>query len=690
MTADHGADGWYGGYRLADPAHILGWFSSHFVKQVKLVSKKKPEDLDAPSAASDSAPVDSLRLSGCPSSDYDGDYDVAGEANGRPHWSNEQGMHLYWSPREEEPMWLLRSVFDPSSGSCTAFCDSSSLLDSPVPAGVERWQWVSFDPMVGAAGIQWEEHELTIERVPPTVEQAAVALLTKGIRVTRYTMVPGRPVDGGQPRPGTRCAEHLLRLSSGQDSLQLDAETIPIEVISSVIYGPASPTLDRMRASETLAPLVAPCDCFAVSSSQAGVETSYDFAALDARSARAVVIVLALLKSGRTFSGMLLWHGAQMRLRSLACGLGPQTFSTGPASSVLQMRARERALAAVLRQTAEEIEFGEEPSGGAVDAPPVPPPSIPSLMDGADGLLSSGDEFDDGPIAPPGKLPPGWDVVEASAGVFYVNSVTNTAQKEFPTVSALPPGWDIVVSSTGEEYYMNMDTGQRSSELPMADVDAGGQLAAPSIGGAPPAPAPEPEPVATSGAARDVFKLDMRPGVQAPVRKSRALQLAMKLRQRQEEQARQSERDVAAAPGADRPDEENENEISVSVDEMRAIEEDAQKAAEQAGGGAGRPAVPARRPPMVPKSKPPSRPAPQAPSRKPPSRPAPRRSGGSSGGSPGPSSPSRRPPQRPAPSVAPPGIGDGGDNSDASPGSRAPPKRKPPSTPKRAPPSRPK
>ena len=122
---------------------------------------------------------------------------------------------------------------------------------------------------------------------------------------------------------------------------------LSVQVISSVIYGPASPTLDRMRASETLAPLVAPCDCFAISSCTAGVDTSYDFAALDARSARSVVIVLALLKSGRTFSGMLLWHGAQMRLRSIACGLGPQTFSTGPASSVLQLRARERALAQV-------------------------------------------------------------------------------------------------------------------------------------------------------------------------------------------------------------------------------------------------------------------------------------------------------------------------------------------------------
>ena len=57
-----------------------------------------------------------------------------------------------------------------------------------------------------------------------------VALLTKGIRVTRYTMVPGRPVDGGQPRPGTRCAEHVLKLSGAQDCLELDLESIPIEV----------------------------------------------------------------------------------------------------------------------------------------------------------------------------------------------------------------------------------------------------------------------------------------------------------------------------------------------------------------------------------------------------------------------------------------------------------------------------
>ena len=180
--------------------------------------------------------------------------------------------------------------------------------------------------------------------------------------------------------------------------------------------------------------------------------------------------------------------------------------------------------------------------------------------------------------------------------------------------------------------------------------------------------------------------LHPRPGAVAPQNNSRALQLAMRLRQQKEEQAGQSERDVAAAPGADRPD-EDANEISVSVDEMRAIEEDAQRA---------RPAVPSRRPPMAPKSKPPSRPAPQAPSRKPPSRPAPRPGGGGGGGcgggggAAGPSSPSRRPPQRPAPSVAAPGVGGGDDGGSASSPGRSPPKRKPPSTPKRAPPSRPR
>eukprot|EP01046_Picozoa_sp_COSAG06_P039773 COSAG06_NODE_4745_length_3984_cov_1.280864_4_plen_466_part_01 len=180
--------------------------------------------------------------------------------------------------------------------------------------------------------------------------------------------------------------------------------------------------------------------------------------------------------------------------------------------------------------------------------------------------------------------------------------------------------------------------------------------------------------------------LHPRPGAVAPQHDSRALQLAMRLRQQKEEQAGQSERDAAAAHETDRLD-KDANEISVSVDEMGAIEEDAQRA---------RPPIPSRRPPMAPKSRAPSRPAPQAPSRKPPSRPAPRRlrgggGGDGGGGVAGPRPPSRRPPQRPAPSVAARDAGggddDGCDSSCHSPG-RSPPKWMPPSTPKRAPPSR--
>lgn len=43
---------------------------------------------------------------------FDGSYSRAAEdGNGKPHWANPAGMHLYWGPRD---MWLLRSRFTPS------------------------------------------------------------------------------------------------------------------------------------------------------------------------------------------------------------------------------------------------------------------------------------------------------------------------------------------------------------------------------------------------------------------------------------------------------------------------------------------------------------------------------------------------------------------------------------------------
>ena len=58
------------------------------------------------------------------------------------------------------------------------------------------------------------------------------------------------------------------------------------------------------------------------------------------------------------------------------------------------------------------------------------------------------------PFVPPpmvdGPVPAGWDVLNSGAtgDVYYVNTVTGTAQKEFPSESALPNGWDMVHSET--------------------------------------------------------------------------------------------------------------------------------------------------------------------------------------------------------------------------------------------------
>ena len=158
-----------------------------------------------------------------------------------------------------------------------------------------------------------------------------------------------------------------------------------------------------------------------------------------------------------------------------------------------------------------------------------------------------------------------------------------------------------------------------------------------------------PEPSAAA-AQQHAFKYDMTGSPVAPQRRSRALQLAMKLRQQQEAQREQvtshnrlrfakraswapslftaarvilmltvllsvqAERDVSAAPRGE------DEEVSVSAEELRAIEVDAAERAEEnsgaaaeegagdddggdddggGGGGGARPAVPTRRPPMV-------------------------------------------------------------------------------------------
>jgi uncharacterized protein YbdZ (MbtH family) len=462
----------------------------------------------------------------------------------------------------------------------------------------------------------------------------------------------------------------LLRLSAGQDSLELDSESIPIELISSVIYGPASPTLDRMRASKTLAPLVAPCDCFAISASDAnGQETSFDFAALNARAARSVVIVLALLKSGRTFSGMLLWHGAQMRLRSLACGLGPQTFATGPASSVLQLRARERALAALLLKTARPQSDYADPiplisadMDDGVDTVPLP---LPGPTYGGGDCIEHSDEDCAGhslqvaapgvlaPIICPDAIPAGWDVLNSggTGELYYVNTVTGTAQKEFPAESALPAGWDMVHSeTTGDDYYVNIETGQTSSDLPMQAQHADNVVIDRAQ-----APAPAP-----------AFQLDLSGAASPSRQKPKVLQQMMKLRAQRQERA---ERDQSALPPVSGIETVTVSPVvAASMTAAAAASELEEPEPEQQHGSRERPSVPTRRVPTRPPPVPSSGPsALKVPSKPPPRRPAPK--------------PSRAPPS--VPSVPLP-IGAPVVEQRRSPA--RPPPRRAPEKPQRAPP----
>jgi uncharacterized protein YbdZ (MbtH family) len=96
----------------------------------------------------------SLRFAQCLVSKFDGDYELVGQANGRPHWSCDDGtaggLHLYWGP---QGLWLLRSVFDPASKSCSAYCSCSD-----TPAGSNLWHWMR--------GGDWHPQELAIEVGP--------------------------------------------------------------------------------------------------------------------------------------------------------------------------------------------------------------------------------------------------------------------------------------------------------------------------------------------------------------------------------------------------------------------------------------------------------------------------------------------------------------------------------------------
>ena len=51
---------------------------------------------------------------------FDGEYRYVGQANRKPHWQSDSGMHLYWGPHDR---WLLRLRFTPDDPTASAYCD---------------------------------------------------------------------------------------------------------------------------------------------------------------------------------------------------------------------------------------------------------------------------------------------------------------------------------------------------------------------------------------------------------------------------------------------------------------------------------------------------------------------------------------------------------------------------------------
>ena len=119
---------------------------------------------------------ESLKFANCLVPKFDGVYELVGQANGRPHWECDDGtaggLHLYWGP---QGLWLLRSVFDPDSKSCSAYCSCSD-----TPAGSNLWHWMR--------GGDWHPQELNLTAGPGAdmkrveVDHAARAALPDGWR----------------------------------------------------------------------------------------------------------------------------------------------------------------------------------------------------------------------------------------------------------------------------------------------------------------------------------------------------------------------------------------------------------------------------------------------------------------------------------------------------------------------------
>jgi hypothetical protein len=119
-----------------------------------------------------------LRLSGFDGADRCGLYTrCSPDGNNLPHYSNENGYHLFVLRMENREGWCVRGVFDPIATDCTAITPQKAVLGA-VPVGECTWE-------VSLPGKTWVDRSLTVTEVGVAEAAAERAVAQAVAWVTR-------------------------------------------------------------------------------------------------------------------------------------------------------------------------------------------------------------------------------------------------------------------------------------------------------------------------------------------------------------------------------------------------------------------------------------------------------------------------------------------------------------------------
>jgi hypothetical protein len=377
-----------------------------------------------------------LTLSKSYINNFDGDYQYVDQANGKPHWKSDSGMHLYWGPRQ---MWLLRSRFTPDNPTASAFCDEEDIF-----MGDNDFQW--------STTTSWVASVLRIEPGPPEEELAPQTLRFANCLVSKF--------DGDYELKGQ---------ANGRPHWECDDGTAGG---LHLYWGPQGLWLLRSVFDSDSKSCSAYCSC---SDTPAGTNLWHWMRGGDWHPQE-----LNLTPGqGSSIEKVQVDHTARQQLPT---GWREELDEKGEAYFVNEYTEATTWVRPKLPATRDgpDAEDSDEDSDQ----------ELPAVDDGGGGGDDYGDD-DDGAAAADegeeveeeeeqGEVPDGWTAaVSSSTGdTYYINNINDERTWDFPTETAaesaaktleagLPKGWKCKVSgTTGETYYFNSESGETTWETP--------------------------------------------------------------------------------------------------------------------------------------------------------------------------------------------------------------------------------